>query len=180
MKRVLYLYMLFFATSCSQWNYPYEYMQNIINAGRNPDYSQYVYVIDSIPYDSINFSIIYNRTNHKGFYVSNDFLKKHRKIKDSDVLDENFAIYKSGMSDSWLGLSYEDEYLPQRPTYVKFNDEWDIMKAHGLEYFRMYLIRGDVFNIEHTQVMDANNSPYLFPYRSGYYRIVSPVQCQEK
>ncbi len=175
MKKYLYMCLLLLVTSCTHWIYPYEYMMEIEDSNGNTDGTQYVYLVDSIAYDSINFSIVYNKTTHNGFYVPNDFLKKHKKIKDRAVFNDNFAIFKNG------GFYYnKDEYMPQRPTFVKFNDEWQIMKAHGLEYFRVYLIRGDVFNINHTQVMDANNSPYMFPYKNGYYRVVVPVRREKE
>lgn len=175
MKRYLYLTLILLVTSCTHWIYPREYMLDIMDSKANTDKSKYVYLVDSILYDSINFSIVYNRATHNGFYVSNDFLKKHKKIKDRAVFNDNFAIFKNG------GFYYnKDEYMPQHPTLVKFNDEWHIMKAHGLEYFRVYLIRGDVFNIDHTQVMDAYYAPYKFPYKNGYYRVVVPVKMHKK
>lgn len=202
MKRLKNLFALLFVLclySCSHYfHQTYDEYRYICDNRKTQEGIRFVYLVDSIPFDTVNFQVIYKHTiSYKLFYVSKDFVRKHhKKIKEKDVLKEKYPIFTPGFA-KWVDNNtefrrkepyikqainkdyFEDEYFPDNfeESLTPINDEWVVRHFHQPPTFlKVYLIRGDVYDtLFGTAVIDASFPMYRFPDMNAFYKVVVPV-----
>lgn len=201
MKSLKKLFALLFVLciySCYDW-FPqtHDEYRYIVDNRKTHEGIRFVYLVDSIPFDTVNFQVIYKHTiPYMLFYVSKDFIKKHhKKIKEKDVFKEDFPIFTPGFAKRVDGNRFKgeepyikqainkeyfnDEHFPDnfKESRTPINDEWVVRHFHQPPTFlKVYLIRGDVYDTRFgSAVIDADFPMYRFPDMNAFYKVVVPV-----
>lgn len=166
--------------SCQYRYYTDDEYDSIVYSKKNKDGSKIIYLVDSIPYDSANFTIIGNPNElRQYFYIPNDYLKGKRKIKEKDIIKKTNTILKFQFSR--LSVKDDDEYYPDVIRRRWFNEEGWFKYYFTVppSYLRVFMMRGIDYNVLYCNNLDARWVPYKFPYKYAYYKIVVPVWKQE-
>ncbi len=173
------------AYSCtSTWFFEqtYEEYRAIIDNDTLPDGTRYIYVVDTIPFDTVNYCVVRSKIGNQYYYLSKEYLKNHKVITNEDALKERQLLYRSDFSwraDSKIGKTFNDEEFPSgnKSILIPYNDDWSIVHyKNEPKFLRVYMIRGDVFNtIWGTAVIDMPFRTFPFPDMNAYYKVVTPI-----
>lgn len=172
--------------SCKDYTMPYKDLDRIFHTYKNVDGTRKFHLVDSIPYDSTEFVIVGKREHTKFFFLSKDYLMKHKRIKDKEVFDSNFGVFQIDFANwgykKYFGYYHKDEayhYGADTLCPLEGNYQgWEKVYFNKLPTFiRVYLARGEEFNALYGMyVMDGPpHRPYFFPDPKGYYKVYVPV-----
>lgn len=191
MRNFLYFIAPFFLfTSCITYSWLNDKeCDNLSNTKRESDMSQYIYLVDTISYDSINFCIL-NRSGflNGNYYVQKSFLINRKKIREKDIINSNYPIF---LFYFWhdideYGCKIFEDYNSNEPVdlYQQYavNDEWIVfnMKLKP-SFLRVYMIRGDFLKFLHQYIWDSGPF-YDFKCcnKHAYYKVVVPAWKEMK
>lgn len=146
----------------------------------NMDWSKNFYVVDSIPFDTTNYQVIYNeKAGLQYFYVSKKYLESHQKYDDYTLLKAKFSILQFCLSwDNYQREEQKDEIAPSfEPFYGTTNDpSWQTFHfSDPPTFLRVYIVRGDCFNFGTRMGLDTYKRAYHFPQTRANYKVVVPV-----
>lgn len=173
--------------SCNEkYTMPYKDIDRIIHTYKNVDGTRNFHLVDSIPFDSSKFVVVSTKEYTKYFFVSKDYLKEHKQIRDKEVFDSNFGVFQvdfaSWTDRKYFGYYHKDEaYHSGAYTFCPLGGNyqgWDKVYFNiPPAFFRVYLARGEEYNVLYgmTTIDGPSHRPYFFPDRKGYYKIYVPV-----
>lgn len=184
MKRTLLFYTisLLLLTSCKtpQRLSDNEYLHLICNK-QEVDSTKYIYLVDTISFDSVNFCLLAKEREHKGFYVHKSFLTKHKTIKDKDIINENYPIFLwdlIGYEGYGCAIFYDyNSGVPNNYKNVAISDGW-IVKEMKVKpsFMRVYMMRGDFLLLLFCKIDGPYYGPFRFPInKKTYYKVLVPA-----
>lgn len=165
----------------------YRTIDRIVHVPTNYDGTRNFYLVDSIAFDSTKFEVVVRKDQSLYFFLSKDYLKKHQKIEDKEVFDAHYGVFEIDFAkfgrDKYLGCYNKDEKYPASDATSLYPLEghsgWYRMHFNlPPAFFRVYLARALEFYVLYEMPgFDTNyyHRPYMFPDRSGYYRVYVPV-----
>ena len=198
MRKILYFVVLLFTSCYTVYEYDVNGVcVNRITSGEEcslvESYAKHyrdttirdIYAVETLEYDSNRFKTILG-DNHHMFVVSDDYLTYKHDSKERTILqDWNSAIlqiYFSIHCKRKLGYYYPDEKGPDSTVTITCVDKSignfnykAVCFSTPPKFFRVYLIRGYVYDGLYGPAMDLVRHRMDFPEHNAFYKIYVPV-----
>lgn len=149
----------------------------------NKDGSKAAYLVDSLYLNLEKYTLVQSESNRHIFLLPDSIFKNKRMLTLKYILNspECYIVHKN----MWFIRDFGEDRL----TPPIFTESFQGSKSNGSfqtvryeyppKYFRLYLIRGDVFNNGICHIQPHLFIPIDFPNDKHFYKLLTPVWDEE-
>ena len=199
----VYTCILMYVSSCTNpciWNaganHPYDgfaaydhyWMRVTKEVYENTDGSKTVYLVDSLYLNPSEYTLVQSESNWHTFLLPDSIYKNKRRLTLKFILNSSdcYIVHKS----MWFFTNrnpdaiqiFKEDYYYSPPTIAlpfdgneKKGDFQTVKFEYPPTYYRLFLIRGDVFNIGTSKTQPPIYLPIRFPNEKSFYKLLIPV-----